>query len=258
MKILACQLDIIWEDRDANHQRVREMLAQANPSPGDMLVLPEMFASGFSLDVAKIADNPSGATQAFLAELARRHRIYIVGGIVMRADDGRGRNQAIVVGPDGAEIVRYHKIHPFSFGGETDRYSAGDHVVTFAWGDFVVAPFICYDLRFPEIFRHAIHVGANLFVIIANWPTARLHHWTTLLTARAIENQSYVAGVNRCGRDPNVEYPGRGMIVDPRGQILAQAGGEECVISASLNLNDLNAYRAQFPALRDRRFAPAP
>lgn len=255
MRVHACQLDIAWEDRDANHRRAREMIARARPSAGDMFVLPEMFASGFSMDVAKIADNPGGATQAFLADLARQHHIYIVAGIVTRGDDdGRGRNEASVIGPDGAEILRYHKIHPFSFGGETHCYSGGQRVVTFDWNGFAVAPFICYDLRFPEVFRHAAGSGANLFVVIANWPTARLHHWTTLLTARAIENQAYVVGVNRCGRDPNVEYPGHSMIVDPRGQTIARAEDGERVISASLDLEDLNAYRAKFPALRDRKY----
>lgn len=254
MTIIACQLDIVWEDRAANCSRVREMVTKASPSPGDMVVLPEMFASGFSMDVAKIADNPAGATSAFLSELACDRQIYVVGGLVTRADDGRGRNEAIVIGPDGEEIVRYHKIHPFSFGGETQHYSGGDHVVTFDWRGFVVAPFICYDLRFPEIFRHAVHVGANLFVVIANWPTARLNHWTTLLTSRAIENQSYVVGVNRCGRDPNVAYPGQSMILDPHGQTIVQAGGDECVISASPGIEDLNTYRAKFPALQDRKF----
>lgn len=254
MQVVGCQLDIAWEDREANHARVRDMLAVSPPQPGGLVVLPEMFASGFSMDVAKIAEGETMPTRHFLSELAREYQVYLVGGVVTRGADGRGKNEAVVIAPDGSEVVRYHKIHPFSYGGETKSYSAGRQIVVFDIGGFTIAPFICYDLRFPEIFRQAIRQGVNLFVVIANWPTARVNHWTTLLQARAIENQAFVIGVNRCGRDPNLEYPGRSLIVDPKGQILADGGDSPGVISAMLNLQELQDYRRQFPALADMRF----
>jgi predicted amidohydrolase len=256
MNVLACQLDIAWEDREKNHARVRDLLAAACPPAGGLIVLPEMFSSGFSLNVAKIAENEHrGPTREFLSKLAREYQAYVVGGVVTQDAAGRGQNQAIVIGPAGEEIIRYHKIHPFSYGGESRCFSAGQRIVTFDCHGFTAAPFICYDLRFPEIFRHAARQrGVNLFIVIANWPTVRLHHWTTLLQARAIENQAYLIGVNRCGRDPNVEYPGRSLIVDPRGQILADAGDREAILSASLDLPALQAYRRDFPALSDARF----
>jgi len=117
-----------------------------------------------------------------------------------------------------------------------------------------VAPFICYDLRFPELFRMAVRQGAQLYVVIANWPASRVHHWVTLLQARAIENQAYVVGVNRCGSDPKVAYAGRSLVVSPRGVILADAGGGERVLSAELDLAALQAYRAEFPVLQDMRW----
>jgi len=254
MQVVGCQLDIAWEDRDANHACLRDMLAVSPPRAGGVVVLPEMFASGFSMDVAKISENNGSPTQRFLSELAKEHQVYIVGGVVTQAPDGRGQNQAVVLAPDGSEIARYHKIHPFSFGGETKCYSAGREIITFDVGPFTIAPFVCYDLRFPEIFRQAVRRGASVFLVIANWPAARVHHWTTLLQARAIENQAYVVGVNRCGRDPNLEYPGRSLIIDPKGQIVADAGSSPGTISAMLNAAELQDYRGQFPALADMRF----
>jgi len=126
-------------------------------------------------------------------------------------------------------------------------------VRTFNLGAAVVAPFVCYDLRFPEVFRVASAAGANLMVVIANWPSKRIQHWVTLLQARAIENLSYVIGVNRTGNDPTLEYSGRSVIVDYMGEILADAGSDECVISADLDFEELNRWREGFPALRDRK-----
>src|SRR5690606_6307419 len=117
-----------------------------------------------------------------------------------------------------------------------------------------VSPLICYDLRFPEAFRLATKQGAEMFVVIANWPTARVEHWLTLLKARAIENQAYVIGCNRVGRDPKVVYPGRSVIIDPRGNVLADAGGDPGVISSSIDAAALREYRKTFPALNDIRF----
>lgn len=125
--------------------------------------------------------------------------------------------------------------------------------MTFDWQGFTVAPFICYDVRFPEAYRLAVARGAQLLVTIANFPTARVHHWTSLLVARAIENQVYAVGVNRCGADPNVSYPGRSLVVDPEGRVVAEAGDGEAVLAADLSLDALLAYRARFPALRDMK-----
>ncbi len=132
--------------------------------------------------------------------------------------------------------------------------------MTFAWGGFAVAPFVCYDLRFPEVFRVASRSGANLLVVIANWPAARGAHWLTLLAARAIENQAYGIGVNRCGRDPNAAYAGQSRILDPRGRVIAEAGGAVSVVEADLDLEALLTYRREFPVLADLdpRFLPEP
>jgi predicted amidohydrolase len=138
-------------------------------------------------------------------------------------------------------------------GGESANYQAGREVAVFPWQGFTVAPFICYDLRFPEHFRAATRRGAQLITVIANWPVKRIGHWVTLLQARAIENQAYVAGVNRCGADPTLTYNGRSLIVSPKGDILADAGHGESVISAEVNLQELLDYRRELPFLADMR-----
>jgi omega-amidase len=253
MKIFAVQFDIAWENKPANYARVRELLAAERPSNGSLVVLPEMFATGFSLNVAALAEAGPSGTEAFLAQTARDLGVHILGGLIVQQADGRGLNQAVAFSPGGEEIARYTKMRTFTPGGESLHYAAGSQLVTFPWQNLRAAPFICYDLRFPELFRGAVRQGAQLFVVIANWPAARVHHWVTLLQARAIENQAYVVGVNRCGNDPQLAYPGRSLIVSPRGEILAEAGGGERVLGAELDLAAMQAYRADFPVLQDMR-----
>jgi omega-amidase len=253
MQVIGCQLDIAWEDKTTSHARVRELLATTPVAAGALIVLPEMFATGFSMHVGTIAESSDGPTHSFLAQLARERAAYVMGGVVTRAADERGRNDAVVYDPQGALVTRYSKLHPFSYAGETRHYEAGSEVVTFAWHDFRVAPFVCYDLRFPEAFRQAARNGAQLMTVIANWPHPREAHWLALLRARAIENQAYIVGVNRSGSDPHVRYGGRSLILDPRGETLAEAGEAPQVVTANLELAPLVEYREHFPALADMR-----
>ncbi|HEY0010279.1 MAG TPA: carbon-nitrogen family hydrolase [Tepidisphaeraceae bacterium] len=251
-QMLVLQLDLTWHDRSANHAKARAMLESVKPQRGALVVLPEAFPVGFSMSVSEIADK-AGETEAFVRKLAKDFAITVVAGNIVQPDE-RGRNVALAAGPDGHLLARYEKLHPFTFANEDQHYQAGSRLTPFTWAGAVVSPAICYDLRFPEIFRAGAAAGAEIFVVIANWPAARVHHWVSLLVARAIENQAYVIGCNRCGRDPNVAYPGRSIVIDPRGQIIADAGDQETTLPASLDLEDLRAYRKSFPALRDMRF----
>jgi predicted amidohydrolase len=284
MYIACCQFDIAWENKVANFEKVRDLVTAAKLPAGSLLLLPEMFATGFSMNVEAIHEGPTPeslrllsergfqgrctrpfATETYLSTLAKERAISVLGGLVKatlyelpaKADVPeplfKGVNQAVAFGPDGGQIARYTKLHPFSYAGETEHYESGEEVVTFPWGGFTVAPFICYDLRFPEAFRKATLRGSQLFCVIANWPKRREAHWLTLLKARAIENQAYVAAVNRCGSDPQLEYGGRSLIIDPRGEVLADAGDKEGVIGAELDLQSLLEYRKEFPALKDIR-----
>jgi predicted amidohydrolase len=217
------------------------------------VALPEMFATGFSMNVAAIAQPRGGQTEQFLAATAREHGIFLAGGVVTPGAKGRGRNEAVVYNPEGLEVARYAKLHCFSPAQEHEHYESGNEVVMFDWAGIPTALFICYDLRFPEVFRAAAARGAKLFVVIANWPTARVDHWLALLTARAIENQAYVLGVNRCGATPKLEYPGRSLILDPRGRIVADAGAGEIALEAIPDWEGLEKYRREFAILPDMR-----
>lgn len=261
MRIACVQMDIVWEDKARNFARVARMLERATLPAETLLLLPEMFATGFSMAVGKIAESvEDGQTRRFLGEMARRHRCLVMGGMVTRAKgDKLGRNCALVVLPDGSLLANYAKLHPFTFGKEAKHYAGGSEVLAFTWREMVVAPAICYDLRFPELFRTAVRkgagggAGAQVLAVIANWPAAREEHWVTLLRARAIENQCYVAACNRVGKDPSNSYSGRSLIIGPRGEILADAGRRARVISAEIRLPELVKYRKAFPALRDMR-----
>jgi omega-amidase len=231
LNVLGLQLDIVWEDKAANLEKIRHHLSVVRP--GTLVVLPEMCLTGFTM--ADIED-----TGEELAKLSKD--IRLLAGIKRNH-----RNEAVLF-ENGREVASYAKMHPFKFAGES--VLPGTEPVVVDCGEFMLAPAVCYDLRFPEVFRASVQRGANLFAVIANWPTARLDHWLTLLKARAIENQSYVIGVNRCGRDPNVEYPGHSQIISPSGEVLADAAGEsEGVVKAELDLLALQNYRQKFPTL---------
>jgi len=251
MNVFAVQFDIAWEDKPANFRKVKSLLDAATPTPGALVVLPEMFASGFSMNLAATRQGLEREDECFLAGLAREHRVFVAGGVVSHGAGAMGRNEAVVFSPDGALTARYAKIHPFSLGGEAQGHEAGAKIVTFAWGGFVVAPFVCYDLRFPEIFRAAARDGASLFIVMALWPVKRQQHWLTLLQARAIENQAYVVGVNRVGAEPEFSYAGRSVVVDPHGVIIADAGERECILATAVEPDIVTAWRRDFPALRD-------
>jgi predicted amidohydrolase len=242
-----------WENKLANFARVEALLHKAGPERGSLVLLPEMFATGFSMNVSATRESPKQETLEFLRNAAQRLGIFLLAGVVTAAKGHKGFNQAAVFSPNGEELARYTKMQPFAPGGEADNYDAGPEPLLFSWQGFTVAPFICYDLRFPEHFRAAARRGAQLFTVVANWPVARIQHWVTLLQARAIENQAYVAGVNRVGHDPKLVYTGRSLIVSPKGEILADAGNDESVISAEVDPAELESYRRDLPFLRDMR-----
>lgn len=251
MNVVGVQMEIVWEEKAANHAKLATMLVADPPPPGSLVILPEMWSTGFSMNVAAITETPERETEAFMAARAEQYGISLLGGVVTTGADGLGRNEAVLFGPTGCEALRYTKMHPFSFGTETRYYGRGSEVMLFQWQGFSVAPFICYDLRFPEVFRHAARRGVEVFCVLANWPQARDEHWRTLLMARAIENQAYVVGVNRCGSDPQVVYSGHSLLFGPRGEVLADGGTEEVLLLAHLDKTALRIYRRDFPALAD-------
>ena len=257
MRLACCQLDIVWEDKPANYRRVESLVGNARLPPGTLLLLPEMFATGFTMNAAPVAEPIDGPTAAFLADLAQRHAIFVEAGlVVLGSGDLPPSNEALVFDPQGRPLARYAKMHLFSFADEPSHYAAGQSPVVFDWQKIAVAPAICYDLRFPELFRSVVQDRAQVLSVIACWPAPREEHWLTLLRARAIENQCFVAATNRCGHDPSgLAYGGRSQIIDPRGAILADAGNQQCVIQAEIDLEAQARYRREFPALDDIRLA---
>ncbi|MGV3773129.1 MAG: carbon-nitrogen family hydrolase [Verrucomicrobiales bacterium] len=251
MNIYCLQTNIVWEDKKANFAVVRQMIEAQKPLPGSLVVLPEMFAAGFSMNVSQIQEEPPCATEAFLAQIAREFRVTIVGGFIAKGVHGKGLNQSLAFNPDGKLLARYSKIHPFTLSKELQHYIRGEEIVMFEWQGLKVCPFICYDLRFPELFRSAVADGAEMFVVIANWPAKRINHWLTLLQARAIENLAFVVGVNRAGKDPNHTYPGRSVIVDPHGKVLMDAGEKEGIFTTMIDPQEAPQWRSEFPALED-------
>lgn len=252
MHIAAVQLDIRWEDRPANHGHVRQLLAQTELPAGALVVLPEMCDTGFSMNTAATDPGEPSVSEAFCRQIAKESNVAVLAGVVARGADNRLANEAVAFSPDGVELSRYRKMYPFSGAGEHLHYAAGQGHTIFQWQSARIAPFICYDLRFPEAFRPAA-AGAELFVVIANWPATRSEHWVRLLQARAIENQAFVLGVNRCGSDPTHRYDGRSSLFDPMGREIFQADGREQVLTAEIDPGDARRWREQFPALRDMR-----
>jgi predicted amidohydrolase len=250
MKIALLQTDIAWEDVPENHRRAARLLAVAASGGARLAILPEMFNTGFSMDSRRIAQPPGGSSESFLREQARALDLWILASIP-ESGEPAPRNMALLVSPAGA-VTRYAKIHPFSYAGEHEHYAAGERVVTADVEGLRVTPFVCYDLRFPEPFRLAAP-DTDLFVVVANWPDERREHWRTLLRARAIENQAYVAGVNRVGDGGRLHYAGDSAVLTPLGETLAEGADKEIVLFADVDSASVQKLRTRFPALNDRR-----
>jgi predicted amidohydrolase len=253
VKVAAVQHDICWEAPAETAEHVRPMIATAVAAGAELVVLTEMFATGFSMASDRIAQPPDGPSATFLADQATAHGVWVAAS-VPTADPALPRpvNRLVVAGP-GGERHHYDKIHPFSFAGEHEHYAAGSSFLTTAIEGVRVSGFVCYDLRFADELW-AVAPATDCYVVVANWPAARRHHWRSLLVARAIENQAYVVGVNRVGTDGGgVEHVGDSMIVDPLGEVLASAAGGEAVLVADVDPAVVTRVRARFPFLADRR-----
>ena len=256
MRLAAIQHDIVWEDAPATHAHVRPLIAAAAASGARLIVLTEMFATGFSMHPERVAEPEGGESEQFLVAQAREHDAYLVASIAQRGADGQYRNNAILAAPD-ATVHRYAKIHPFSYAHEHEHYAAGDAHLTVDVEGLRVSLFVCYDLRFADEFW-ALAPATDVYLVPANWPEPRREHWRTLLRARAIENQAYAVGVNRVGSVKSVHHVGDSAIVDPLGRVLVEAAQTETVLVADVDAATVAAVRSEFPFLADRSPAGAP
>jgi omega-amidase len=249
VRITLVQTALHWEQPVANRAHFDTLLA---PLAGhtDLVVLPEMFNTGFSMRPEVVAEPMSGPTVAWLRQQAARLGAVVVGSMACAAN-GQFFNRLLWVRPDG-QVQTYDKRHLFGLAGEDAHYTAGAESLTVDWLGWRIRPLICYDLRFPVWSRHRPDAPYDLLLYVANWPARRAHHWRTLLAARAIENQCYTVGVNIVGTDGHqLEYLGDSLLADFQGQSVAHLAHQPAVVTLRLDLEKLQTYREQLPFLHD-------
>ncbi len=243
MKISIIQADLYWENKQANLAMLEEMISEIDNT--DMIILPEMFNTGFSMNTTKNAEPMNLHTTKWMKQMAKANDAVITGSICV-SDGGQFFNRLLWVRPDGY-ISFYDKRHLFRMGEEDVSFSSGNSLLIEEWKGWKIAPFICYDLRFPVWSRNK-NKAYDLLINVANWPASRAFVWQTLLTARALENQCCVVGVNRVGGDGrDIDYSGDSMIVSAKGEVLHKADNSPCVITHELNLDELQEFRDKFP-----------
>jgi predicted amidohydrolase len=250
MIVAGLQLDIAWENPAENFRRAEPLVREAAREGARLLVLPEMFATGFSMRAEAMAAH-APATRDFLADTAVRLGVWMIGGYAAPGE-ARPVNVCSVFAPDGSEALNYRKIHPFSAAGEPEHFDAGEHLHTVEIEGLRVTPLVCYDLRFPELFRAAAS-ATDLFVVIANWPSRRAHAWRTLLAARAIDDQAWTLGVNRVGEAEGYPHEGDTTLLDPWGEVVATLADRPGVVVGEVNAAVVAEARRKFRFLDDRR-----
>ncbi|QLC74045.1 amidohydrolase [Pseudomonas sp. LPB0260] len=247
LQLALVQSALAWHDPAANRAHFEALLEQA--AGADLVVLPEMFSTGFTMDSASLAEPEDGPSTVWLQEQARRLQAVVTGSLIIQAADGSYRNRLLWARPDGS-LAHYDKRHLFRMAGEHKHYAAGEQQVLLELKGWRVRPLICYDLRFPVWSRDPR--DTDLLLYTANWPAARRHHWNRLLPARAIENLCYVAAVNRVGEDGKGHaYSGDSQVLDFQGETLLNAEAAAGVYRLALSGADLAAYRERFPAYLD-------
>jgi len=248
LRVTVIQAELVWEDIESNLALFDQKIS-AIQEETHLIVLPEMFTTGFSMNPADLAQDMNGSAVAWLKEKSRRKNVDLAGSIIVREDD-RFFNRLIWAKPAG-RVFTYDKKHLFRMAGEEKVYSAGHKNITVELNGWNIRPFICYDLRFP-IWARNINNQYDVAVFVANWPARRSAHWKLLLQARAVENQCFVAGVNRAGTDGNGHpYSGDSSIIDPWGNILFHQSDTECTHTAALSYDALLNAREAFPFWMD-------
>ena len=246
MKVSIIQHDIVWGNPAENRLRLQQQI-EAQPG-ADLYVLTEMWSTGFATNPEGVAERDEASLQ-WMKDMAVQMQAAIAGSLAIE-QDGSFHNRLYFVKPDG-EVEYYDKRHLFSYGGEDKYYSPGTERVVVEWKGVRFLLTVCYDLRFPVWMRYCNDYDA--IICVANWPTVRIDSWQTLLRARAIENQCYVVGVNRVGKDPNCDYCGCSAIINPYGQTIAECEkNKEYSMEAVFDMEKLNAYRVKFPALKEK------
>lgn len=256
MKIACLQLDIAFGNPAENKRRVQRELEQICDQQLDVIVLPELWTTGYDLpNLQTIADEDGKDTKSFISELAQLYNVNIVAGSVAKKTKTSITNTMYVANRTGDIVGEYSKLHLFRLMDEHLYLQSGDETGFFTLDGTLCAGVICYDIRFPEWIRAHTVQGATVLFVVAEWPLPRLSHWRTLLQARAIENQCYVVACNRAGTDPNNVFAGHSLIIDPWGNIVSEAGETPCSLIGEIDLAKVSEVRSQIPIFQDRRLA---
>jgi len=251
LRVALIQMDITLGNVALNAQRAMQLTA--NLPECAIILLPELWGTGYALESAhELAEDGMGIGTSAMREIARAKKAYVGGSLLMRREGGV-YNTFVLVSPDGQVVADYDKTHLFRLMKEDVFLSPGDRLVTADTAHGRMGLAICYDLRFPEIFRHYRNEGADFNLLVAEWPLPRVEHWRTLVRARAIENQCYLLACNRVGRDMNNTFAGHSLVVDPWGEVLLEADATEGVYVIELDTDRIAAARSRLPVQGDKR-----
>ncbi|WP_342496749.1 carbon-nitrogen family hydrolase [Bacillus sp. FSL K6-3149] len=257
MKIALVQMDVQIGEPDVNFQKAEAFLEEAIREQPDLIILPEMWNTGYALEKAdQLADVNGERTKQLFSSFARKHQVVLIAGSVLnkRTEDERITNTMYGFNRQGELLVDYDKIHLFRLMDEHNYLTAGDQLGLFDYDEDVkIGAMICYDLRFPQLSRTLVNKGAKVLINTAQWPSARVDHWRSLLIARAIENQSFMIAVNRTGTSRDTEFPGHSMVIDPLGRTLLETNHEEDIYYADIDLQLVDEVRQQIPVMTDQR-----
>lgn len=247
LKVAGIQCKLFWEDKTANFEHLEQLIS--NAPQADLYVFPEMFSTGFSMRTMDLAEPMNGPAHQWMQRLAKNRNAVIAGSLMM-VENGKFYNRLLWVEPSG-KTIHYDKRHRFTMAGEHEHYSRGEQNVVAEIKGWRVALQICYDLRFPVWSRNRGQYDVLLYV--ANWPEVRKSAWSKLLEARAIENQCYLIGVNRVGKDGHdINHSGNSVLIHPLGNVLSSAPeNEEHILIAEFDFKMLTDYRQKFPVLKD-------
>lgn len=253
MKLGCIQLQVAFGDVEKNFSRVEELIREAANKGAEIVILPEMWNTSYALEKLEgLADVDGERTKAFLSQLAKELHVHIVGGSVATKKGDKFYNTMLVYNNGGELVGEYDKAHLFRLMDEHLHLSSGNTQNNFKLGDLDAAGVICYDIRFPEWLRlHALN-GAKVLFVSAQWPTARIDHWKTLLQARAIENQCFVVAVNRISRNKD-NFNGQSMVIEPWGEILWTGGEDEELAIVDVDFSKVDEVRTRIPVYDDRR-----
>ncbi|MBN1521151.1 MAG: hypothetical protein JW928_01355 [Candidatus Aureabacteria bacterium] len=252
LQVHLVQFSIAWEDQEKNYRNVLALLGKNPPAEGSVVCLPELFSTGYTMRAEKFAENlHQSPTLRFLSGIAQFYECFVIGSLIIRSKSGKPTNSALALSPEGKVLSRYDKIHLLPLGKEHKAYKQGNRTTAFKIKGKLFSILVCYDLRFPELFRILYEKNVSGIFLLANWPAKRHDHWEILTQARAVENQCYLFCVNRTGRDPHHRFKGESRIIDPFGRVLSSSKSPG-VVSKTVDIDHPEEEKKRLPFYSSR------